>query len=95
MSVLDPKVTYRNLKNKGFIDAENKSKDHKWLHFFYNDKFILSTKMSHGAGDIGEQLIRAMSFQCHLTKAEFIDLARCPLSNEAYLEILEKKGLLK
>ena len=35
MSVLDPKLTYRNLKNKGFTDADNKSKDHKWLHYFY------------------------------------------------------------
>ena len=95
MSVLDSKTTYRNLKKKGFTDADNKSKDHKYLHLYYNDKFVLSTKISHGTGDIGMPLIRAMSFQCHLTKTEFMELLNCTLSKDNYFEILEKNGLLK
>jgi len=95
MSVLDSKTTYRNLKSKGFVDAENKSKDHKYLNLFYNKKYVLSTKISHGNGDIDPYLIRQMSFQCQLTKSDFMDLAKCPLSKDAYFEILEKKGLLK
>jgi hypothetical protein len=37
MSALDPKKTYKNLKNKGFIDSTTKSIDHKRVEFYYND----------------------------------------------------------
>jgi len=47
MSVLDPKETYRNLKKKGFVDAENKSVDHKRLELIHEGKYILSTMISH------------------------------------------------
>jgi len=92
MSVIDSKTTLRNLKKKGFVES---NKDHKYLHLYHNDKFVLCTKISHGSSDIREDLIRAMAFQCALSKSEFIDLVKCPLSKEAYLVILEKKGLLK
>ena len=62
---------------------------------FYEDKLVLYTKISHGAKDIGEYLIKAMSFQCKLSKSELMDLANCPLSKEDYFKILEEKGLLK
>ena len=96
MSVLDPNKTYRNLKKKGFIDSINKSVDHKYLEFFHNDKFVLHTKISHGNKDIGNYLIKQMSFQCgELSKSELIDLANCPLTKEEYIKILEQKGLLE
>lgn len=94
MSVLDPKKTYKSLKSKGFIDSMNRSKDHKWVDFFYNEKYVLSTKISHGNKDIDKHLIRQMAFQCKLDKNDFIDLAKCPLSKEDFIQILEHKGLL-
>ncbi len=95
MSVLDPKKTYKNLKRKGFEDTLTKSVDHKRLEFFHEDKLVLSTKLSHNSKDLGDYLIKQMSFQCHLDKNDFIDLANCPLSKEDYIDILSKKGLLK
>ncbi len=95
MSVLDSKKTYRNLKSKGFTDSTKRSDDHKWVDFFYKKKYVLSTKVSHGGKDIRNYLIKKMSVQCHLDKNDFMDLAKCPLSKEDYLEILEKKGLLE
>lgn len=95
MSVLDHRKTYMNLKKKGFIDSTTKSVDHKHVDFFHNEKYILSTKISHGKKDIDNYLIKQMSFQCHLDKIDFIDLAKCPLSKEEYLDILLKKGLLE
>ena len=94
MSVLDPKKTYKNLKKKGFTDSENKSDDHKYIELVHNVKHILHTKISHGNKDIGNSLIRAMSFQCKLNKNEFLDLAKCPMSKEEYIEILENNGAL-
>lgn len=95
MSVLDTKRTYKNLKKKGFSDSENKSVDHRYLELFYNDKFVLHTKISHGSKDIGDHLIKQMSVQCHLDKNEFMDLSNCPLSKEDFFKILQKKGLLE
>ena len=95
MSVLDPKKTYSNLKKKGFVDAENKSVDHKRLELIHNGRFILTTKISHCNDDIREPLIRQMSTQCKLSKSDFMDLCKCPLSKEAYLKKLEDLGLLE
>ena len=94
MAVLDAKKTYRNLKSKGFIDAPNKSDDHKYLEFYYDDKLVLYTKISHGEKDLGDFLIKQMSYQCKLSKSEFMDLANCPLSEDEYLKILEDKEFL-
>lgn len=93
MSSLDPKKTYSNLKKKGFIDSINKSVDHKRVDFFHNDKYVLSTKISHGNNDIDNYLIKQMSVQCHLDKREFIDLAKCPLTKEEFIKILDNQGL--
>lgn len=94
MAVLDAKKTYRNLKSKGFIDAPNKSDDHKYLEFYYEDRLVLYTKISHGEKDLGDFLIKQMSHQCKLSKSEFMDLANCPLSEDEYLKILKDKEFL-
>jgi hypothetical protein len=94
MSVLDPNKTYKNLKKKGFSDSTTKSVDHKRLEFHHEGKFVLSTKISHSNGDIDNYLIKQMSVQCKLDKDVFFDLAKCPLSQADYLEILAQKGLL-
>lgn len=94
MSVLDPKKTYNNLKKKGFIDSTTKSIDHKRVEFFHNGKYVLSTKVSHGNKDIDNYLIKQMSVQCHLDKNDFMDLVKCPLSKEDFIQILDQQGWL-
>lgn len=94
MAVLDARETYQNLKNKGFEDAVNKSDDHRYLKFFHEGKAVLTTKLSHGGKDIGDFLISMMSRQCQLNKKQFVDLAKCPLSEEEYVVILQEKGFI-
>jgi hypothetical protein len=94
MSVLESKRTYKSLKSKGFVDSINRSKDHRWVDFFHNNKYVLSTKVSHGTKDIDKHLIKQMAFQCKLDKNDFIDLIKCPLSKEEYIQILDQKGFL-
>ena len=91
--VIDSKDVYRNLKKKGFADAPG---DHKYLEYYHNGKLVLATKISHGpAHDLGEYLINKMANQCKLSKSEFVDLAKCPLSAEEYLNKLkEKEGII-
>ena len=94
MAVLDAKKTLQNLKKKGFSEAENKSDDHKWVLFVHKDKIIARTKISHGASDLGDSLIKAMAKQCYLSKDEFVKFVQCTLSHNDYLEILDTKNLL-
>jgi hypothetical protein len=91
MPVLDAKKTHQNLLNKGFRSGKG---DHKFLEFHYNGKFILHTKISHGESELQDFHIGMMKRQCKLEKREFIDLANCPLSEEAYIEILKKNGTI-
>ncbi|SRR6266540_7184033 len=85
------KKTYSNLLGKGFKSAKG---DHKFLEYYYNGKYILHTKISHGEKELENFHIGMMSRQCKLDKKEFIDLANCPLSSEDYLEILKKNGTI-
>lgn len=95
MAVLDAKKTHKNLLKKGFKDADNKSSDHKWLELFHNEKLVLHTKISHGETDLGNSLIKKMSYQCNLSKDEFMDLVNCPMSKQQYFDILQRKGFLE
>lgn len=95
MAVIDSKKTYKNLKKKGFVDSINHSPDHKYLEFYFQNKLILYTKISHGGKkDIGDFLIKQMSTQCKLNKQQLIDLANCPLSKDQYCELLKEQQLL-
>jgi hypothetical protein len=91
MPVLDAKRTLQNLLSKGFV---TKKGDHKFLEFYYNGKFILHTKISHGEKELEDFHIGMMKRQCRLEKKEFLDLANCPLSEDAYIDILKKNGTI-
>ena len=93
MASLDKNTTYKNLKKKGFVDTDG---DHKYLEFIHNGKTILFTKVSHGSSkEIDDYLIKQMYIQCKLDKKNFINLAKCPLSKDAYLQILQDKNMLR
>lgn len=94
MSYLDRDKTLRNLKKKGFVESSKKNKDHIYLEFYHEGKYVSHTKISHNGNDIRGTLIRIMSTQCKLDKAQFMDLANCPLSKEEYLKILAENNQL-
>jgi hypothetical protein len=95
MSVLNSKETYKNLKKKGFIDSMTKNIDHKDLEFYFNNKKICETKISHGGkSDIDIHIINKMSKQIFLNNQQFFDFTKCPLTKEDYLMILIEKDLL-
>ena len=91
MAILDAKKTHHNLLSKGFISGKG---DHKFLEFYYNGKFILHTKISHGEKELESFHIGMMSRQCKLNKKLFLDLANCPLSAEQYVTILKDSGMI-
>jgi len=90
--VIKSDKAYRNLKKKGFLDAPG---DHNFLEFHYQGKFVVRTKISHGAThDLGNDLISKMAYQCRLDKSDFSDLANCPLSEEEYIGKLISNGVI-
>lgn len=92
MSVIDKEKTYKNLLRKGFSAKEG---DHKYLEFWYEKRLILQTKVSHGSKtDLDNYLIGQMSRQCKLNKNQFINLAKCPMSEEEYIELLKNQKLI-
>jgi len=92
MAVLSAKDTLHNLKKKGFVEKQS---HHRFLELWHNGKFVLHTRISQGGEhDLNNFLIKQMSVQCKLDKSQFLDLARCPMSKDAYLSVLNEKGLL-
>ena len=93
MSSLDARTVKASLIKKGFAVREG---DHTFFTLLKDGaKTSIRTKVSHGEVEIGEPLIRKMSAQVHLSKADFLDLIRCPLSKEAYLEKVSADGCIK
>jgi hypothetical protein len=93
--VLEKRKAYSSLKRKGFVDAENRSDDHKYLEYYVDGRLILYTKVSHGGGkNLDSYLIRQMSSQCKLTKDQLANLVNCPMSKDEYLNIIKGNGAL-
>ena len=88
MSVLDPNNTLRNLKKKGFLESTVRSDDHIYLEYFHDNKLVAYTKLSHHSSDLGNFHIKQMSYQCKLTRDQFVNLAKCPMDQAEYVRIL-------
>jgi hypothetical protein len=91
MAVLDAKETQANLIKKGFVPSGG---DHVFLEYYHEGKYILHTKISHGEKDLKDFHIGMMSRQCKLSKKDFVDLAKCPLSAESYIGLLRQNGII-
>lgn len=83
------------LKKKGFRKV---STHHRYYVYQTADGRItrIRTKVSHGgkSRDISSFHIAQMVKQCHLTKAQFLELVDCPMKQPAYENILRDEGLV-
>lgn len=94
MSTLKIKDIQNSLLSKGF-EAETGRK-----HIFYyfkieGKKTSIRTYISHGEKEIYDVLISLMGKQTKLTKTEFIDLIKCPLTKDIYTELLINRGYIQ
>ena len=80
------------LVRKGFAAAEG---DHPYYIYHTADgrKTLAKTKVSHSGKDIADPILGMMARQCKLTAPQFRNLVDCPLSREAYEDILREQGL--
>jgi len=95
MTSLSSQNVRQSLERKGFSPSDT---DHKKLVLYIDGaKTSISTKVSHGPKhDIDDGLISFMKKQLRLeTKDQFMDLIKCPLSANGYLEILRRNNHLE
>lgn len=79
--------------SKGF---KREKKDHFFYHLYVDGKDVgVFTKISHGEREIGTPLAKRMQQQMRLgSSANFRDFVACPLTHEAYLDILRRDGVI-
>jgi len=51
--------------------------------------------MSHGAKEYGDTLLSLMARELHLTRKELDALIQCPMSGEAYADLLIARGIVR
>lgn len=80
------------LQRKGFTSSEG---DHTYFIYYTMDgcKTLAKTKVSHSGKDIADGILSMMARQCKLTLPQFRGLVDCPLSREAYEDILKESGI--
>lgn len=82
----------RALLSKGFRQY---NADHVYFIFYYEGKRTsVRTKISHGKDEYDDRLLNYMSIELHLEKKEFEEFIECPLTQEQYIELLKKRGVL-
>lgn len=86
------RVVESALLRKGFR-RQNARHRRLFYHDLRGDQTAVFTILSHGSDrDIGDDLVARMARQCHLSRREFDDLIRCPMSRQAYEARLRQDG---
>ncbi|MCD4707018.1 MAG: hypothetical protein K8S62_04690 [Candidatus Sabulitectum sp.] len=88
-------VVEKALRKKGFW--EDSGDHHRFSYRTLSGEISrIRTHTSHSKSkkDISDKLIGQMAKQLKLSRAEFIDLVNCPLSQEDYENILRSKAFL-
>jgi hypothetical protein len=93
---VDRRKIESNLLRKGFRTEE--VPHHRYFHHEYNGLLTGSyTYTSRGASykSYGTSLLKRMKKQLRLdTTRQVVDLCKCPMSGDAYNQILKQKGLI-
>lgn len=93
MTTVERRDVESALRKKGFVLEET---DHRYYKLQVDGKYTgIQTKVSTGTKykTLAASLVGLMAGQLRLSKAEFLDLVRCSIDGDAYVSLLEKKGL--
>jgi len=88
--VIKTKNIIIGLEKKGFLKTMG---DHIYLRFHdtLKRKSEIKTKISHGAKEYDDILLRLMAKQLKINKNQLKDLINCPLSQENYEKLIQGK----
>lgn len=92
--MLKKRTIKENLCKKGFVvDTDSRSNDHIYLRYVTpdNKKTTIVTKISHSkqGQEISKNLESKMAKQIHLCRADFVEFAKCSISEEQYYDIVK------
>ncbi|MCC7147225.1 MAG: hypothetical protein IT443_12335 [Phycisphaeraceae bacterium] len=86
----DARTMMSAFENKGFTRRDGKD---VYFHLYVGGKKTrIYTKISHGEKEVHDGLLGTMARQLGLTKKQMGELVDCPLSQEAYVKILQDGG---
>lgn len=88
--VLVQREVVQALRKKGFSEVPSTHHQRFVYHNLKGEKTAVYTRVSNGQGarDIAGSLLQSMAKQVGLSKDEFADLVKCPLSREEYEKIV-------
>lgn len=72
----------------------NEKSDHVRAQLWVDGKLVLWTRRSHGKSKIEGPIPDAIRRQMRLNQVQFRDAVACPLTRDAYFEILRDANLL-
>jgi hypothetical protein len=76
------------------LNLEVRSTKHNYGWLLVDGKKILRVHYSHGSGDIPDKIVNKIRGQLKLSKKDFRDLIRCPLTYQDYIAILRDKEII-
>jgi len=78
-----------------YIDArKGKKVKHKIFKFFFNDKYITMTSISHGAKELKPKTSFSILKQMFLSQDEFSTAVKCTYNYPDYIKKLESLNLI-
>lgn len=91
MTQLDQRKAISNICSKGFV--EQKGGSHRAFNYLTLDgkRSSITTHVSRSPQHkvLTDALISAMAKQCHISKSEFVEFAKCSIDQYAYESILQ------
>lgn len=85
-----------SLQRKGFLLKPGERDHYRFVYYsMAGKKTSVHTKTSYGSKYkvIGDILLKEMSKQCKLSKADFLSLVDCPLNQEEYENKLRTQNI--
>lgn len=95
MPALEKRQVERALTRKLHLEVEEHN--HRRYTLRISGQDIVSTDVSRGSRKyktLGKDLVKNMASQLHVGIPDFVDLVRCPLSRDDFLNRLRDQGLL-
>ena len=94
MATVSRRLTERNLKKKGFKWKKSRGKDRVYVYCVGNTETAVFTMFSQSrrVRDLGDRLISDMANQCKLSRADFLRLVKCPMTEAKYRDVLVQAG---
>ena len=75
----------------GRLGFESKAGRHRVFRLYLEGKLVARTYISHGQREVGSYHIGQMARQMRLSRREFLDAVKCPLTRDEYCGLLRQR----